>query len=255
MAGSPVVIEDEQLVGLDLATGEVRWQLPIDDELRAREDGPVDLSMGRMLLTGNDELVAIANTQGVQLVSQSGQTQWARSLPAERAHLSWVHVTATSLVVVHELPPDLGGSTELASGDEVPLAVAITVMDTRDGQLRWPREGSQRVFTLATFADQQELLLVEGDTGTISALDLMSGEPRYELPGGPDLRPYHAGEILTFGEFDGSAADTSREAVAVDADGSVAWRYPVEPGDGCCPSVLDLDARGPQRTRRGCAPR
>lgn len=284
VAGDPVVIEDEQLVGLDPHTGAVRWQLPIDDELRARQGGPVDLSLGRMLLTGNDELVAIANTQGVQLVGQSGQTQWARSLPAERAHLSWLHVTATSLVVVHEFPPDLAGSSELADGDEVPLEVVITVLDTRDGQLRWSREGSQSVFSLPTLADQEELLLVEDDTGTISALDLTSGEPRYELPGGADRWPYHAGGILTIGEFDASAADTSRlfeaadgtvraelpgslralldmdgrvivllehddaeqpeasrEAVAVEQDGSVAWRHPVEPGDGCCPSILDLD--------------
>jgi hypothetical protein len=33
-------------------------------------------------------------------------------------------------------------------------------------------------------------------------------------------------------------------AVAVDPDGSIVWRHPVEPSDGrCCPTILDLDGR------------
>jgi outer membrane protein assembly factor BamB len=287
VAGRPVVIEDEQLVGLELDTGEVRWEVPISDELRTREGGAVDLSLGRMMLTGNDELVAIANTQGVQLVSQTGQTQWSRPLPAERAHLSWVHVTGASVLVVHEFPPDPASTAEADSGEELQLDVAITVMDVRDGRVRWSHEGPQRAFSLPTLADQQELLLVDDGTGAIVAVELMSGELRYELPGGADVWPVHAGEILTLGDFAGAATETSRlfeavdgtvraelpgaaravldmdgrvvvllerdgvgqeaasrEAVAVDADGTVAWRQPVAPDDdGCCPSMLDLDGR------------
>ncbi len=283
VAGDPVVIEDEQLVGLGVDTGAVRWQVPIGDELRAREGGPVDLSLGRVMLTGNDELVVLANTQGVQLVSQSGQARWARPVPADGAHLSWAHVTDTSVVVVHEAPPELDDTEELDSSQPLSLAVTITVLDATDGQVRWSDRAPRQVYALPTLADQQGLLLVEGEDQTITALELDSGEPRYRLPGGAELSPEHTGDVLTLRNPDGTASaptqlfnatdgtvraevagtvralldignrtivlvtadggDRPREAVAVDPDGSIAWRHPVEPAlaDGCCPTILDLD--------------
>jgi hypothetical protein len=283
VAGDPVVIEDEQLVGLEVDTGAVRWQLPIADELRAREGGPVDLSLGRVMLTGTDELVVLANTQGLQLVTQSGRARWARPLPAEGAHLSWAHVTGRSVVFVHEAPPVLSDAEELDSGEPFPLQVTITVLDATDGQIRWSEQAPRQVFALPTLADQHGLLLVEGDDGTIAALEFDSGEPRYQLPGGEELAPEHIGDVLTLRHLDGTAPDTTRlydaadgtvraelagsaralldiddrtivllateagdgslEAVAVDPDGSMVWRHPVEPdrAGGCCPTILDLD--------------
>lgn len=283
VAGDPVVIEDEQLVGLGVDTGQVRWQVPIDDELRAREGGPVDLSLGRVMLTGNDELVVLANTYGVQLSSQAGQARWARPLPADGAHLSWAHVTRTSVVVVHEAPPELGDAEELDSGQPLRLAVTITVLDATDGQVRWSEQAPRQVYALPTLADREGLLLVEGEGGTITALELDSGEPRYQLPGGAERSPEHTGDVLTLRNLDGTTAnptrlydatdgtaraeltgsaralldiedrtivllateagDGPREAVAVDPDGSIAWRHPVEPdlAGGCCPTILDLD--------------
>jgi hypothetical protein len=286
VAGSPVVIEDDHLVGVDLESGADRWKLKIEGPLRAREDGPVDLTMGRLKLAGNDELVALATTEGVQLVAQAGETRWARSLPADGAHLLWVHVTETSVLVAHESAPVLGDPQDDGNDAEVPLDVTITVMDARDGQLRWSQGGFHHLFPLPTVADQEDLLLVGADD-VVHALELATGEPRYELSGGMDLWPHHHagglisiddvgaatsslisasdgtvqvelpgtarsvqaidGRVIALLELDGAdRAAPSREAVAIDPDGSIAWRHPVERARGlgrCCASILEIDGR------------
>jgi outer membrane protein assembly factor BamB len=284
VTGSPVVLEDEQLIGLDIETGAPRWQLPVGDELRAREGGPVELAAGLTVLAGNDELVVLANTHGVQLVTQSGVTRWTRSLPADGEHLLWAHPTQTAVLVVHEAPPQLAEVDELESGDELPLEVTITALDARDGELRWSHVAT-RVFPLPRLVDQEEVVLVGAADGVIMALALADGEPRYELPASPDVWPDHAGGFLTLSDLGRGTQDTSllfdasvgaglaelegsvrslqeidgraivllgldgegpggvwREAVAIDPDGSIAWRHPVEQGapDLCCPSILDL---------------
>jgi hypothetical protein len=285
VVGSPVVIEDDHLVGVDLESGADRWRLRIESPLRARDDGPVDLTMGRLMLAGNDELVALATTEGVQLVSQAGETRWARSLPADGAQLLWVHVTGTSVLVAHESGPVLGDPQDDGNDAEVLLDVTVTVMDTRDGQLRWSQGGFRHLFPLPTLADREDLLLVGADEA-VRALELATGEARYELPGGPDLWPHHHagglvsiddvgaatsslisasdgtvqvelpgvarsvqeidGRVIALLELDGAErGEPSREAVAIDPAGSIAWRHPVEPAtvDRCCPSILEVDGR------------
>jgi hypothetical protein len=268
VVGSPVVIEDDHLVGLDLESGADRWRLKIEGPLRARADGPVDLTMGRLMLAGNEELVALATTEGVQLVAQTGETRWARSLPADGAQLLWVHVTGTSVLVAHESAPVVGDLADDESGVDVPLEVTVTVMDARDGQLRWSQGGFHHLFPLPTLADQEDLLLVGADDA-VRALEFATGEPRYELVGGTDLWPHHHagglvsiddvgaatsslisasdgtvqvelpgtarsvqaidGQVIALLELDGAErGGPAREAVAVGPDGSIAWRHPVE---------------------------
>jgi hypothetical protein len=282
VVGSPVVIEDDHLVGLELETGEVRWRLPIADELRSRPGSPVDLSWGRVLLAGDDEHVVLATGEGVQLVSQTGDVIWGRSLPADGAHLTWAHVTGTSVVLGYEEPPDIAGQED---GELVHSLVTVTVLDAADGQPRWSRSGFHNLLPVPTLADEQDLVLVAVDEG-LHALELATGEQRYELPGGPDVWPTHAGGVLGLGRPNELSADTSTlfdasdgtvrvelsasirslldvddrvvallqravgtseapavEAVAVDPDGSIAWRHPTERAsdDVCCPSILELD--------------
>jgi outer membrane protein assembly factor BamB len=267
VVGSPVVIEDGHLVGLELETGEVRWQLPIADELRSRPGSPVDLSWGGVLLAGDDEHVVLATGEGVQLVSQTGDVIWARSLPADGAHLTWAHVTGTSVVLGYEEPPDIA---DLEEAEPVHPLVTVTVLDAADGQLRWSQPGFGNLLPVPTLADEQDLVLVEAD-GALAALELATGEQRYELPGGPDVWPTHAGGVLGMSRSDelptgtsklfdasdgtvrldlpaaihsllevdgrviallgrtaGSGGDASAEAFAVDPDGSIAWRLAVE---------------------------
>jgi outer membrane protein assembly factor BamB len=281
---SPVVIEDDRLVGLELETGAVRWQVELGDELRAREGGPVELPLGGALLVGNDEQIALVNPHGVQLVDQSGQTRWTRALPADGAELRLVQLTATSVVIVHELGPVLADHEELQSGEQFPVQSVITVLDVRDGQLRWSREGPERLLPQSQLAEHEDLVLLDDD-GAIVALDVATSEPRYDLAGEPDLWHGYADGILVVGppgapsaptrlvdasdgtvltELPGTARSmldiegrvivlldndepnaASWEAVAVDPDGTVVWRLPVEPSDDdrCCPSILDLDGR------------
>lgn len=281
---SPVVIEDDQLVGLELETGAVRWQVGLGDELRAREGGPVELPMGGAFLVGNDEQVVLVNPHGVQLVDQSGQTRWTRALPADGAELRMVQLTPTSVVIVRDLAPVLADHEELQSGEQFPVQSVITVLDVRDGQLRWSREGPKRLLPQSQLAEHEELVLLD-DHAAIVALDVATGTARYDLAGEPDLWHGYADGILVVGppgapsaptrlvdasdgtvltELPGTARSmldidglvivlleddepnaASWEAVAVDPDGTVAWRLPVEPGgdDECCPSILDLDGR------------
>jgi outer membrane protein assembly factor BamB len=286
VVGRPVVIEDDHLVGIDPETGLDRWRLPIEDELHDRADGPVDLSIGRAVLAGDDELVVLATSQGVQLVTQAtGETRWSRSLPAEGAHLMWAHATGTSVLVAHEAVPVGRNHQDEGNGSEASPDVSVTVLDTRNGQLRWSKGGFRHLIPLPTLADQEGLLLVGADE-SVRALELATGEPRYELPGGPDLWPHHhAGGLLGIDdlgagtsslvsasdgtvraelpgaarsmlEFDGlvlallqsggaEPGAPSREVVAFDPDGSIAWRHPLERVDDerCCPSMLDIEGR------------
>jgi hypothetical protein len=48
----------------------------------------------------------------------------------------------------------------------------------------------------------------------------------------------------------GAADGGSRNAAAVDPDGSIAWRHPVDPAGSCCPSILDLDGAQHPHLRR-----
>jgi hypothetical protein len=215
----------------------------------------------------------------------AGCEVWRRSLPAEDAHLVWAHATGTSVLVAHEAVPVGRNHQDEGNGSEVSPDVSVTVLDTLDGQLRWSKGGFRHLIPLPTLAGQEGLVLVGADEAVL-ALELATGEPRYELPGGPDLWPHHhAGGLLGIDdlgagtsslvsasdgsvwaelpgaarsmlEFDGlviallesggaEPGAPSREVVAVDPDGSIAWRHPLERAadDRCCPSMLDLEGR------------
>jgi outer membrane protein assembly factor BamB len=197
---SPVVIEDDtmRLVGLELETGAVRWQVALGDELRAREGGPAELPMGGALLVGEDEQVALVNPHGVQLVDQSGQTCWTRALPADGAELRMVQLTPTSVVIVRDLAPVLADHEELQSGEQFPVQSVITVLDSRDGQLRWSREGPERLLPQSQLAEIEELVLLDDDAAIV-ALDVATGTARYDLAGEPDLWHGYADGILVVG--------------------------------------------------------
>jgi hypothetical protein len=75
-------------------------------------------------------------------------------------------------------------------------------------------------------------------------VDAPDGTVLTELPGTARSTLDIDGRVIVLLEDDQPNA-TSWEAVAVDPDGTLAWRLPVEPGgdDECCPSILDLDGR------------
>jgi hypothetical protein len=75
-------------------------------------------------------------------------------------------------------------------------------------------------------------------------VDASDGTTLNELPGTARSTLDIDGRVIVLLEDDEPNA-ASWEAVAVDPDGTLAWRLPVEPGgdEECCPSILDLDGR------------
>jgi outer membrane protein assembly factor BamB len=179
VVGDPVVVEDEHLIGLDLQTGAVRWQQPLADELR-NDHGGFDLSMGRVMLAGDERLVAFVNPHGVQVVTTEGAGPLGGSPPAGGDRdLGGGHRQLGR----RGRPAGAAASSIRVRGRGRGRAVAafplrVTAFDGADGAVRWTQQVDRHLAIASAAGAEQDLLLVRSD-----GLDARARTDRRVSPG------------------------------------------------------------------------
>jgi outer membrane protein assembly factor BamB len=187
-----------QAVGLDAATGKVRWSVPLG--------APNDTSVATADSTA---VVGMTDGAAVALDPTTGAVKWRTTVDAG-ARIG--------------TPAIADGRVLLASLDEgAPDTRHITTLDLATGRVIWrfSSPGDRPSYTPAV-ADG--VAITEGETGVITALDEASGRVRWQAsePGVLEMLPTLVGDTM-YGAGNGTFA------FALDAGaGRERWRLPIK---------------------------
>jgi outer membrane protein assembly factor BamB len=221
-----VAAAGEHVVGVDRATGTVRWRTRVGGQ-------PLSAPITVQPASHRTPIVVVATAEGrvAALDGGSGRPRWGTDVGGtERQAPQLVGAGDAGVVVVHAghvQAFDADGATLWErSGDAVTrgeVGEVVTVVagerlfgvDTDDGTVGWERDVSaaarERPYTLGDV-----VAVRAGDE--LLALDASSGAVRWSRRPATDLRgaPFVAADTVVVGDADG--------AVAVDARGEEAWR-------------------------------
>jgi outer membrane protein assembly factor BamB len=246
--GGVVVVDGESLRGLELATGEVRWE-------RTGTEGSA-ISPAAALV--GDTLVMVDAGRAVGLDPATGVERWRSPLPGDAAvgagarlagltdDVAFVAYEQGDVEVVvrvggrdGRLEPvgELGGvngfpvQVSVAGGTVVSSGGREGVRAHRDGELLWSADVEQLPGT-ATVVDD-DVVVLEGHR--LRGLDLRTGKTRWTVAT-PMVGSLPARPAVLHGQAVVMAHSRLR---AVDpATGETAWEEPVVGGSRCCPDHL-----------------
>lgn len=205
--GDVVVAGDYDLMGVDRATGRVRWVY------RPEDGGGAGLYLG----ASHGALVFSGSLTGAlrAIDARTGHVSWQHQLgPPDRTTVFEPVVTGPWLVATYTI------FGERATG-------GLALVDLDSGRLLWQRGVPGSTGASGSPAVTDDSVFAAARDGTIHAFDLVSGEARWTLPpvedlgGEPDYRPLAArGNLLVAGSLSG-------EVVAHDVETRrVRWRRP-----------------------------
>jgi hypothetical protein len=245
---------DGHLVGIDPASGEQRWSVPLG---APGSDAPAPRGVrGQVLLAADDDHLAIGRDGGqLRLVDASGRHRWSTYLP-DGGRIWQVHPVGEVVVTAgpvwrHESQRagDLLHAFDVADGTQRwtravdglagPLA-DLVVHDVDEGLLRLdPRTGAAEL-KLGDHGWAQRLgsvYLVDGPSAGARLVDARTGETVHTLPSAsPAATLVHDGWVFV-ATLEGARDAAPLEIVAVDPDGELRW-WRVLPRDGGGPTSL-----------------
>jgi outer membrane protein assembly factor BamB len=239
---------DGHLVGIDPASGDQRWSVPLG---APGSDAPAPRGVrGQVLLAADDDHLAVGRDGGqLRLVDASGRHRWATTLP-DGGRIWQVHPVGE--VVVTAGP--VWRHESQRAGD------LLHAFDVADGALRWSRavdgiagplgdlvvhdvdEGLVRLDPRTGTSDLRlgdhgwvqrlgSVYLVDGDPDGARLVDARTGDTVHRLPSSPVATHVRDGWLYLATGPGGEGRDTPLEVLAVDPDGALRWRRSL-PRDG-----------------------
>jgi outer membrane protein assembly factor BamB len=255
--GDLLVLQTEgELVGLELTSGERRWEVTLDD---VDGDAASDRTGTRLSAVGDDHLVIAGETGDLQVFDQEGRRRW--QVPAPSPAWIWeVHAVAGVVLTVGPPPSPALGSTQLHA------------FDVRDGTPRWSTVVNELVHAddqLLAITDDEQLVRLDPESGAVVAslggaawaapltedllllwhpdsdlttvVDADDGAPHLTLDGAIDTTL--EGDGTVFLQVQDVQRPDEREIVALGLDGELRWRrrVPLDLRGGCCPGLAATD--------------
>jgi outer membrane protein assembly factor BamB len=227
-AGTLAFVESGELVALDLQTGRDLWRAPLARDLEATplpHDawGPWGPAVG-----GNDDLVAVATTAGVQVLTRRGEPLWTSSLELGD-HVHQVLVTSSSVGIVYSTGRDTDEAVLDASGEEADDGPSedwseppqhLAVFDARTGAPSWSRSGLLHAYP-ARMSTADVFAVHEGEE--VQILGARDGEIRFATPVSREGWTDMIGDLVLVYDLD----DVAMTVRLVDArDGTVRQELP-----------------------------
>jgi hypothetical protein len=214
-------VQDATVVGLDPATGVLRWRRAIDPMVAAERAAATGSGPRTQLVAAGEVGVVVASSRGVELLAEEGRSRWAVPLELDG---SLVDLLAADdvVLVVHELAERALWSRD-AAGGEAPTSVVrspprlrLTALDVTDGAVRWARDLDAEAYALPDPGAPPDVVVARhGDR--FAAVELTTGRTRFELPlPERDARPQLVGRYLVI-----SGGPQGRMQVVATRDGSL----------------------------------
>jgi outer membrane protein assembly factor BamB len=202
-----IYLQDATVIGLDPATGVVRWRRDLDPLVgdvaveAGRSNGGTDPPMP--LVAAGEVGVAVATARGVQLLAEGGRPRWVVPLDVDGVLLD-LRVGDDVVLIVHELDERAIWSDD-GTGDADASAVRaeprrrLTALGATDGTVRWARDVDAEAFALPDPGGPPDVLIAR-DGRRLVALELATGQVRFELPlPEPHAWPQLVGRYLVVG--------------------------------------------------------
>jgi outer membrane protein assembly factor BamB len=202
-AGRLVYVQEATVVGLDPATGVIRWRRGLDPVV-AEAGGASDGTGSLLPLVAAGEVgVAVATTRGVELLAEGGRSRWAVSLPLDGMPVELRVADDVVLVVHQQAAPasrsDTGREDGDASAVRSTMRLRLTALDGTDGTVRWERDLDAEAIALPEPGAPADVVVVR-DRDRLVAVELATGRTRFELPApGRDAWPQLVGRYLLAG--------------------------------------------------------
>lgn len=216
-----VYVQDATVVGLDPATGVLRWRRALDPMVDAESAAATGSGPRMRLIAAGEVDVAVATSRGVELLGEEGRSRWAVPLELDGSLVD-LRAADDVVLVVHELAERALWSRD-AAGGEAPTSVVrspprlrLTALDATDGALRWARDLDAEAFALPDPGAPPDVVVARhGDR--FVAVELATGRTRFELPlPERDARPQLVGRYLVI-----SGGPQGRMQVVATRDGSL----------------------------------